>query len=1105
MKPFRPGIDLRTSVLYALLGGAWILLSDRLLFSLVTDPALLTRLQTYKGWLFVILSALFIFGLLRADLVSHGRAETALRNSESRFRSITERISDVICVWDEGSRITYVSPSVARVLGYEPEEILCGHIPPDVIHPDSLPDLEARRSRLLAGEVTHVERLDTRLRRRDGTWAWLELEATPIRVDGRVSGIQVIGRDITEHKRAQQALDQSARSYGEIFNAATDAIFVHDAETGAIIDVNEATLRLFGVDRTEALELTPDAANLGTSPYSAVEARRWMARAVAEGPQLFAWRARRKSGELIWVEVALKCAEIGGRQCVLALVRDIGEQRRAAEALRETHEELERFFGLTLDLMCIVDTAGRLVRLNAAWALRLGEGLAGLQGRQFLDFIHPDDVQATREAAAALSAGREVVDFVNRFRGRDGQYCWLEWRATPYQGRLIYAVARDITSRRHAEQQLVLQRDLGLALGNSGSLAETLRLCTEAGLAASGLECGGIYLLDRTTGDFALVHQSGCSATFAQAARSFRPDGARAGSILDGRPIYANFRDFAPAEAANGMLDGLRAVAVCPIRQQNRVIGTLNLASRRLDSVPEPSRAALESIASQISQAIVRDQTLETLHASERSYREIFDGVDDAIFAHDAATGTIVDANASMRSLYGYGDELPAGLSLDDVSLGTSPYSAQEGRQRLARAATEGPQRFEWLARKRDGELFWVEVALKCAEIGGQPRVLALVRDIAQRKRAEEELARERLFTNAVLDSVPGLLYLYDEKGQLVRWNRRHEEMTGYSGAELRGRYLLDWFEGDERAQVARAILRGDRSGHTEVEASLKTKRGARVPFLFTAVPLVIDGRQYVTGIGLDLTERRRAEDELRQLRQDLAQVGRVLTLGELGSSLAHELNQPLTAILSNAQAARRFLDRDPCDLGEVRQALVDIESADRHAGDVIRRLRDFIGRQEVTRELVDLNQASRDVLRLVRAEAASRGIMTIAQLAFDLPLVSGDRVALQQVLLNLVVNALDAVREVPPIERQVAVRTRREKGGTVAVTVSDTGRGLPPHLREKLFEPFFTTKPDGLGLGLSLSRSLIEAHGGQVWATPHPEGGMSFGFRLPVAPGGAS
>ncbi len=252
----------------------------------------------------------------------------------------------------------------------------------------------------------------------------------------------------------------------------------------------------------------------------------------------------------------------------------------------------------------------------------------------------------------------------------------------------------------------------------------------------------------------------------------------------------------------------------------------------------------------------------------------------------------------------------------------------------------------------------------------------------------------------------------------------------------------------------------------------------------------------------IDVTETRQAEAELARHRRDLAQAGRVLALGELSSSMAHELKQPLAAIQSNAQAARRFLDAEPPDLEEVRRALADIEADDRRADDIIRQLRAFIRRREIAHERVDLNAAILEAERLLRTEALGRRVAAVMQLEPDLPPVMGDPVALRQVMLNLVLNALDAAQRSPAGRRWVVVTTASEPDGNVVVKVRDSGPPVSPGLAARLFEPFFTTKPDGLGLGLTLSRSLIEAQGGTLWADSNPEGGMTFGFRLPGAEG---
>ncbi len=255
-------------------------------------------------------------------------------------------------------------------------------------------------------------------------------------------------------------------------------------------------------------------------------------------------------------------------------------------------------------------------------------------------------------------------------------------------------------------------------------------------------------------------------------------------------------------------------------------------------------------------------------------------------------------------------------------------------------------------------------------------------------------------------------------------------------------------------------------------------------------------------GVSLDITERKLAEVEAQQQRLELAHLSRVTMLGELSGSMAHELNQPLTAILSNAQAAQRFLAHDPVDLDEVREILVDIVEQDNRAGEIIRRLRLFLKKGEVQQQPLDINEVVEEVLKLIRSDLVNQGVATHTALAPALPTVNGDRVQLQQVLLNLVMNACDAVNGNAPAERRVIVRTESSGGEGVRVSVSDLGAGIASSHLEQVFEPFFTTKVHGLGLGLSVCRTIITAHGGKLWAANNPDRGASFHFTLPVSRG---
>lgn len=253
-------------------------------------------------------------------------------------------------------------------------------------------------------------------------------------------------------------------------------------------------------------------------------------------------------------------------------------------------------------------------------------------------------------------------------------------------------------------------------------------------------------------------------------------------------------------------------------------------------------------------------------------------------------------------------------------------------------------------------------------------------------------------------------------------------------------------------------------------------------------------------GVALDVSARRRSEMELQQLQTQLAHTGRVSMLGQLSSALAHELYQPLGAILRNAEAAELFLQREPPDLDEVHTILADIRADDQRARDVIERLRTLLKRRSMEFQPVAMVELFADTLALTRADAAARGIRVEVAVDDGLPAVSGDRVHLQQVLLNLVLNAMDAIERAPSGgERRVVLRAEARGERDVEVAVSDSGHGITPRQAGHVFEPFFTTKANGMGVGLAISRTIVEAHGGRIWVDGSATAGATFRFTLPI------
>ncbi len=306
-----------------------------------------------------------------------------------------------------------------------------------------------------------------------------------------------------------------------------------------------------------------------------------------------------------------------------------------------------------------------------------------------------------------------------------------------------------------------------------------------------------------------------------------------------------------------------------------------------------------------------------------------------------------------------------------------------------------------------------------------------------------------------------------------------------------------------DRAEVRRGVAQARASGRDlALRYRITPAEGQRwIAALGRLEPGPDGALTRMRGVVLDVTERRRAQDEVERMRKELAHVTRISTLGELAASMAHELNQPLAAILSNAQAARRFLAAPDVDLNEIRDILDDIIKDDKRAGEVIHRLRALVQKREaVETERLNLNELVRDAERLLHGELVARNTQLVEQFQPDLGPAVGGRVELQQVLLNLLVNALDAMRDVPPAERVVTVATA-SADGWVELRVSDAGPGIPEALMPDIFRPFFTTKQHGLGMGLAISRSILEACGGTLTAANRPGGGAQFTLRLP-APG---
>ena len=363
--------------------------------------------------------------------------------------------------------------------------------------------------------------------------------------------------------------------------------------------------------------------------------------------------------------------------------------------------------------------------------------------------------------------------------------------------------------------------------------------------------------------------------------------------------------------------------------------------------------------------------------------------------------------------------------------------------------------------------------------------------------RASEERFR------AVVEAAPNAILLVDGAGRVALTNPQAHALLGYTRQELTG------MQADllvpERYRAAHESHRRNYAAnpHPRAMGSERAiyalrKDGSEVPVEAALSPMQTAGRLFVLVSLVDVTERRRVERMAARQRDEIAHLSRVAFLGELSGSLAHELNQPLTAILSNAQAAQRLLARTPPAIDGLGEILADIVKNDRRAGEVIQRLRSMLRKEDAQRQTLSVNDVVQESLRLMHSDLLNRHVTVRTDLAEDLPPVTGDRVQMQQVLLNLVVNGCDAMdgRE---RDRHLLVRSRAAEGGCIEIAITDHGEGIPAQDLERIFEPFVTTKLHGIGLGLAICRSIAESHGGRLWATNNSGRGATFHLQLPA------
>jgi len=484
----------------------------------------------------------------------------------------------------------------------------------------------------------------------------------------------------------------------------------------------------------------------------------------------------------------------------------------------------------------------------------------------------------------------------------------------------------------------------------------------------------------------------------------------------------------------------------------------------------------------------------ERLGADPRNWppvtRNVIDGTEVSIVAMplglQGEIGALM-AGSGRADFPGETERLVLGVAANQAAIGLREARLRSDQKRLT---TELDQR----------------VARRTAELTAANQ--GLRKEVAERRRAEEHLRQSELNLRQMTETIPEMLWSATSDGAIDYCNARLLDYTGFSAEAVMGSGWTKALHPDDVEQTARVWISCVTTGAPyRVEVRVFHRADGTYRWCVTNARPLLDQQGRILkwhGTLVDMHDWKEAQEALRNTQAELAHMTRVMAMGELTAAIAHEINQPLSGIITNASTSLRMLAGDPPNVdGALETARRTIRDANR-ASDVITRLRELYSKKEAAAESVDLNEATREVIALSLGVVQKDGVIPRTELAVDLPRVTGDRVQLQQVVLNLVRNALDAMSAVEGRPRELLIRTGRDEGDRVLLTVQDTGVGFQRESADRLFDPFYTTKTSGMGIGLSVSRSIIESHHGRLWAALNDGPGATFSFSIPCEPVGA-
>jgi two-component system sensor kinase FixL len=738
-------------------------------------------------------------------------------------------------------------------------------------------------------------------------------------------------------------------------------------------------------------------------------------------------------------------------------------------------EALQKLFNLSLDMLCIADFEGHFLYINDAFERILGYPPEALLERPYIDLVHPDDRDKTLAALEQLSTGAPLLHFENRYRCQDGSYKWLAWTSRPVlEERLNYAVGRDITGQKAAEERQTEQADLlNTVLStvpasifwkdrNSVYLGVNNRFLCDTGLQTPE------QVIGKTDYDMAWSREE---------ADFYRECDRR---VMDGGTPMLNIEE--TQQQADGRTVQILTSKVPLKNASGEVAGILGIY--------------MDITALKAAEA--------TAIKSEARLRTLLNSAAEFIFVVDPE-GVIISANQYVYDHSGYTDAEILGKNIQDFFTRESQHISDynfSGLDASGRDQTE----IQFVC--KDGRVIDVECSATAVpdENGELSTFLIIQRDITDRKRAAAARAEGERNFRAVFDSTYHFIGVLDPEGTMVDANQTALDFFGLDKEDVIGKPFWDiycWsYSSDAQERLKAAIKSAAEGNLVRYEETLQGQDNTTILIDVTIKPVLDENGRVVFIIpeGRDITDQKQAEAERQSHQDEMAHVSRLSTMGEMASGMAHELNQPLTALISYCGTAIKLAESIPSLPEGYLDILHRATSQAHRAGDVIRHLREFVSKSGHDLQTIALDDLTRGVIDFISWELRDSDIKL--QYRPDAPqgMVQVDKVQLEQVIINLIRNSVEALRQSGTADGRVDISTRHTGEDHLELSVTDNGPGINPAVAESLFEPYSTSKETGMGMGLSISRSIIEAHNGKLWIESGTPGATSFSLRLPAA-----